>query len=167
MLERVDGVVAAPSDVEGYRLRTAVQDQKYQRAVWISESDIFQAVWAEGIGSDALRAPMDEFACKGKRREIYRRNRFRPSVVVTHRNHSAAIRAAAKMRLRVLIQSQVPQDHRLRPTAHGMDDQPHLFDQQVSLLPIAAGTFRHPDGKTGKALVEFGLGRRVAAVAMQ
>src|SRR5215472_9912111 len=155
MLERVDGVVAAPSDLEGYRLRTAVRDQKYQGPVWISESDIFQAVWAEGIGSDALRAPMDELAREGKRREVYRRNRFRPSLVRTHGNHSAAICAAAKMRLRVLVQSQVPQDHRLRPIARGIDDQPRLFDQLVSLLPIAAGTFRHPDGKTGKTLVEF------------
>jgi len=66
----------------------------------------------------------------------------------------------------ILVQSQVPQDHALRPIPGRGDDQANLFLEQSSFLPLAAGTFRQPNVFVRKTIVEFGLRRGAAAIAM-
>src|SRR6266851_1717837 len=101
-----------------------------------------------------------------ERREIHGGYDSRGRDGIINRNYGAAGLAATEKRLVILIQSQVPQDHALRPIPGCGDDQANLLLKQSSFLPLAAGTFRKPNVLVGKTVVEFGLRRGTAAVAV-
>ena len=67
----------------------------------------------------------------------------------------------------ILVEGQIPTDQAFRPVPGDIDDQLDLLLKNFALLPIAAGTFGHPDLFVRKTLVEFILRRRAAAVAVR
>src|SRR5882672_71594 len=81
-------------------------------------------------------------------------------------NDSAASSASSKIRFVILIESEIPQHHGLRPVARRGNDQPHLLFEQISLLPVAPGTLRHPDFFFWEAFVQFQLSGSYSAITV-
>src|SRR6266851_1666472 len=88
-----------------------------------------------------------------ERREIHGGYDSRGRDGIINRNYGAAGLAATEKRFVILVQSQVPQDHALRPIPRCGNDQANLLLEQSSFLPLAAGTFRKPNVLVGKTWI--------------
>src|SRR4030095_15975256 len=108
-----------------------------------------------------------ELAGVAERRVVHGRSNLCWRTRFVHNDLAAARRATAQVRLMILIERQIPQDHALRPMARYANNQLHLLLEHFAFLPIAAGAFSHPDFLARETLIEFCLCGGAATVAMR
>src|SRR5439155_5337723 len=135
----------------------AVQDDQHDRAIWILKGHILQVALLPGVRFDPVGARSNKFAGVGQGGEIHRGRDFGRRNSSIDFDHPTTVTAPAEVRLMILVEGQVPQNYTLRPVPRRFNNEPNLLLEQLTFLPVAAGTLREPEALFREAAVELAL----------
>lgn len=129
------------------------------------KGDCLQAAAAKVWGSDAPSARMYETTGVSDRVVVLGVDHAVRGSTAVNRYKSATGVAASCVRSVLFIKRNAPQYDSLRPVASGLNQQLRRDSQQVSLLPCASGTLRHPQTFLGIAAMHVALSGHIASIA--